>query len=158
MALLLVPLAMTTLGYGDRLWHMYTPDEFQSQARDGQIMHARPDDGVRLIQVPFVHLGALGGLTPPDLPGPRGDETEWLRCRAVWNNLSPRQRDVLRLLAAGLTPQQVAEKLSISIKTFNSHNSKILAECRLAWALPEAQRLDYHFARANFGPFLDRLS
>jgi CRISPR-associated protein Csx14 len=157
MALLLVPLAMTTLGYGDRLWHMYTPDEFQALARDGKIMHARPEDGVRLIQVPFVPLGALGGLTPPDPPGPHPDETEWQHCRAVWNTLSPRQRDVLRLLAGGFTPQQVAEKLSISIKTFNSHHSKILAECRLAWALPEAQRLDYHFVKANFGPFLDRL-
>jgi CRISPR-associated protein Csx14 len=157
MALLLVPLAMTTLGYGDRLWHMYTPDEFQAQARDGKIMHARPEDGVRLIQVPFVPLGALGGLTTLDPPGPRLDETEWQRCRAVWNTLSPRQRDVLRLLASGLTPQQVAEKLSISIKTFNSHNSKILAECRLTWALPEEQWLDYHFIKANFGPFLDRL-
>jgi CRISPR-associated protein Csx14 len=157
MALLLVPLAMTTLGYGDRLWHMYTPDEFQTQARDGQIMHARPEDGVRLIQVPFVPLGALAGLTTLDPPGPRPDETEWPRCRAVWHNLSPRQRDVLRLLAAGHTPQQVAEKLAISIKTFNSHHSKILAECRLAWALPEEQRLDYHFIKASFGPFLDRL-
>lgn len=156
MALLLVPLAMTTLGYGDRLWHIYTPEEFQTQAREGKIMHARPEDGVRLIQVPFVPLGALAGLTTLDPPDPRLDETEWQRCRAVWNILSPRQRDVLRLLAGGLAPQQVAEKLSISIKTFNSHNSKILAECRLAWALPEEQWLDYHFIKANFGPFLDR--
>ncbi|MCL4298477.1 MAG: histidine kinase [Anaerolineae bacterium] len=156
MALLLVPLAMTTLGYGDRLWHIYTPEEFQTQARDGKIMHARPEDGVRLLRVPFVPLGALGGLTTLDPPGPHPDETEWQRCRAVWNTLSPRQRDVLRLLAGGLAPQQVAEKLSISIKTFNSHNSKILAECRLAWTLPEEQWLDYHFIKANFGPFLDR--
>lgn len=156
MALLLVPLAMTSLGYGDRLWHIYTPDEFQVEARDGKIMHAQSENDVRLIQVPFVPLGALSGLTTLDPPGPRPNETEWQHCRAVWNNLSPRQRDVLRLLAGGHTPQQVAEKLSISIKTFNSHNSKILAECRLTWALPEEQWLDYHFIKASFGPFLDR--
>jgi CRISPR-associated protein Csx14 len=85
-------------------------------------------------------------------------ETEWQRCRAVWAKLSQRQREVLRLLASGPTPQQVAENLSISIKTFNSHNSVILAECRSAWELPEAHRLDYHFIQARFGPFLDRLT
>lgn len=157
MALLLVPLAMTTLSYGDRLWHMYTPDEFQAQARDGKLMHARPEDGVRLIQVPFVPLGALGNLASLNPLRPLSDESEWPRCQAVWNKLSARQREVLRLLAAGHTPQQVAESLSISIKTFNSHNTKILAESRLAWALPEEQRLDYHFIKASFGPFLDRL-
>ncbi len=157
MALLLVPLAMLYFGYGDRLWHIYTPDEFQDQARDGQMMHARPEDGVRLIQVPFVPLGALGGPTALDRPIARPDETEWQRCRTVWDRLSQRQREVLRLLAAGHTPQQVAEKLSISIKTFNSHNSAILAECRSAWELPEAQWLDYHFIQAKFGPFVDRL-
>jgi CRISPR-associated protein Csx14 len=75
----------------------------------------------------------------------------------VWDRLSQRQREVLRLLAAGHTPQQVAEKLSISIKTFSSHNSAILAECRSAWELPEGQWLDYHSIQARFGPFLDRL-
>ena len=157
MALLLVPLAMTYFGYGDRLWHIYTPDEFQAQAHDGQIMHARPEDGVRLIQVPFVPLGALGDPLGMDRPAARPDETRWQRCRAVWEKLSQRQREVLRLLAAGHTPQQVAEKLSISIKTFSSHHSKILAECRLAWELPETRRLDYRFVQIEFGPFLDRL-
>lgn len=157
MALLLVPLAMTHFGYGDRLWHIYTPDEFQTQARDGQRMHAQPQDGVRLLQVPFVPLGAVGGLTSLSLSRPPADEAEWSRCQAVWNKLSARQRDALRLLAAGYTPQQVAERLSISIKTFNSHHAKILAESRVAWALPEEQRLDYHFIKASFGPFWDRL-
>lgn len=156
MALLLIPLAMTHFGYGDRLWHIYTPDEFQAQARDGQIMHARPEDGVRLLQVPFVPFGAIGGPIAAARPTPGPGETEWPHCQTVWAKLSPRQREVLRLLAAGRTPQQVADRLSISIKTFNSHNSKILAECRSAWELPETQRLDYRFLRIEFGPFLDK--
>lgn len=156
MALLLVPLAMTHFGYGDRLWHLYTPAEFQAQARDGQVMHARPEDGVRLLQVPFVPLGALGGSASLDQPAAQPDQTAWSRCRAVLVKLSQRQRDVLRLLASGQTPQQVANQLSISIKTFNSHNSAILAECRLVWEVPPEQRLDYHFIQSHFGPFRER--
>jgi len=35
--------------------------------------------------------------------------------------LSPRQREVLDLVAAGLTNQEIADKLSIEVPTVNSH-------------------------------------
>ena len=57
LALLSMSAAMLHFDHSDCLWHMYTPADFIEQARDGAIMHARPEDGVRLIQVPVVPWG-----------------------------------------------------------------------------------------------------
>jgi CRISPR-associated protein Csx14 len=162
MALLLVPLAMTYFGYGDRLWHIYTPDEFQAQARDGQIMHARPEDGVRLIQVPLIPLGqhfpALRELTrpltfPTNQPGWQ-DEAERERCRMVVSQLTPRELETLQAFAAGHPPQVVAEHLSISLNTVNTYKKKILELCRSAW--PEQENLRYHHLREWFGSYFEQ--
>lgn len=163
MALLLVPLAMTTLGYGDRLWHIYTPDEFQTQARDGKIMHAQPEDGVRLIQVPFVPLGALGQhfpalreLTQPFLSKSQPaslDETERKRCQMVVSHLTPRELETLQAFAAGHSPQAVAGQLGISLNTVNTYKKKILELCRSAW--PEQENFRYYHLREWFGAYFD---
>jgi CRISPR-associated protein Csx14 len=79
------------------------------------------------------------------------DGAERARRGAVLEHLTERQREVLHLLAAGRSPQEVAEDLSISIATVNSHKTNILAECRLAWNLPEDAWLSYHFLREKFG-------
>ena len=164
MALVMISAALLHFSYHDRMWHIYTPPDFLEQASEGAMMHARPEDGVRLIQVPLVPLGPhfpmlrnLGQMPP--LPTARDhagwpDEAGQDQCQMVWERLSARQREVLRLLASGHTPQEVAEALSISIKTLDSHKTAILAECRLAWGFPENHWLDYHFLRDNFGPFL----
>ncbi len=67
-----------------------------------------------------------------------------LRC------LTERQTEVLFAFAAGLNPQQVAERLFISIKTVDTHKTVILAECRNAWNLPEDAYLDYRFLADMF--------
>lgn len=46
--------------------------------------------------------------------------------------LSPRQREVLRLIAEGLTTKQIAQTLEISVKTVESHRSQLM------------ERLDIH--------------
>jgi CRISPR-associated protein Csx14 len=168
LALLAMSAAMLHFDHQDRLWHMYTPAAFLERARDGAIMHARPEDGVRLILVPlmpwgayFPGLRALAQATPAQVIAAQTrwlGETERARCRAVVERLTPRQLDVLRTLAAGQTPQEVAEKLDISLKTVDSHKTAILGECRVAWSLPEEVWLDYHFLRDKFGPLLDELS
>lgn len=162
MALVMVSVALVNFSYLDKLWHLYTPPDFLEQARDGAIMHAPPGAGVRLIQVPLVplsdHFPALRKLvqvTGPSYPPAWVlDETEQEYCRAVWDRLSPRQRDVLQRLASGDTPQEAAARLVISIKTLDTHKTQILAQCRLAWGLPDDHRLDYRFLRDKFGPFL----
>jgi CRISPR-associated protein Csx14 len=162
MALVLVSAALLHFNYQDKMWHIYTPDAFLEQAQEGAIMHARPEDGVRLIQVPLVPLGTQFPILRQLA---QAEHTTWLQpvtlkkiepeqCQAVWAELSSRQREVLRLLARGHTPQEVADVLSISIKTLDTHKTAILAECRIAWDLPDDHWLDYHFLRDNFGPFL----
>lgn len=163
LALLAMSAAMLHFDHHDRLWHMYTPAEFIERSRNGAIMHARPEDGVRLIQVPLVPWGAyfpalreLAQATPGQVIAARTrwlDRTERARCRAVVERLTPRQLDVLRAFAAGQRPQEVAESLCITLKTVDSHKTVILGECRNAWNVPEDAWLDYHFLRDKFGPF-----
>jgi CRISPR-associated protein Csx14 len=160
MGLLALSAAMLLCGHQDRVWHMYTPPQFLEQARDGAIMHARPEDGVRLIQVPVVPWGAYFPALRDLAQAPAQiiaaqtawlDEAERARRQAVMERLTDRQRQVLRWLAAGHVPQAVAEELHISLATVNSHKTAILAECRLAWNMPEDAWLNYHFLREKFG-------
>lgn len=165
LALLAMSAAMLHFDHHDRLWHMYTPTEFLERARDGAVMHARPEDGVRLIQVPLMPWGAyfpglrtLAQATPAQVISAQTrwlDEAERARCQAVVERLTPRQTDVLRALAAGQTPQEATEGLGISLKTVDTHKTAVLGECRVAWALPDDAWLDYHFLHDKFGPFLE---
>lgn len=64
--------------------------------------------------------------------------------------LTPRQSDVLQAFAAGLSPQEVADRLVITVKTVDAHKTVILDECRNAWDLPHNEWLTYHFLRDKF--------
>lgn len=65
----------------------------------------------------------LGGLRRP--PGSREPEP------AEIDNISPRELDVLRLIARGLENSEIAETLSISPRTVKNHVSSILAKLGL---------------------------
>ncbi len=162
LALTLTSAALLHCDHRDRLWHLYTPPEIIEAARDGAILHLPPDAGVALIPVPLIPWGAyfpaLRGLTQPaSSPIPWQDPVDPARCDAVWQRLTTRQRDVLDALASGMLPQEAAEHLCISLKTLDSHKTQILAECRIAWALPEDEHLTYHFLREKFTPWLRTL-
>jgi len=158
LALTLTSAALLQCDAFDRLWHLYTPREFLSQAREGAILHAPPEAGVRLVAVPLVPLGvyfpALRVLSRPGPGRPALDPAERMACAAAWEQLSGREREVLRALAGGLTPQEAAERLGISLSTLDTHKTEILAECRVAWGLAERTHLSYHFLRDKFGPWL----
>jgi two-component system response regulator NreC len=47
------------------------------------------------------------------------------------NGLSPREREVLQLIAEGYTNRQIAEILSISIKTVQAHRSNLMSKLDL---------------------------
>jgi len=163
LALLTMSAAMLHFDHHDRLWHMYTPAAFLERARNGAIMHARPEDGVRLIQVPIVPWGAyfpalrvLAQATPAQVISAQTrwlDQAERARCRAVVEQLTPRQREVLQALAAGCTLQEVAEQLCVTVKTVHAHKTVILDVCRNVWELPDDQRLSYYFLREKFGHY-----
>ncbi len=164
LCLLTMSAAMLHFGHQDSLWHMYTPDEWIERSRAGSLMHLPTDldTGFKLIQVPMMPWGSyfpvLRQLTRPVtlgddvLAAPRrlldyGDEA---RKMAVMKQLTRRQKEVLEAFAQGLNPQQVAEKLFITVKTVDSHKTVILAECRNAWALPDEEWLDYRFIADKF--------
>jgi len=167
MALLTISAAMMHFGHQDRLWHLYTPDEFRRRAAEGAIMHARPEDGVRLIQVPVAPWSAYFPALRPLLGAPPSqvlaaqmqlmDEAERARCDQVWARLSDREREVLRAFAAKQTPQEVAERLNITVKTVDTHKTKILGECRNAWELAVKSHLDYRFLWDKFGRYFDQV-
>ncbi len=154
--------AMLHFGHQDVLWHMYTPDEWIAQAKDGALMHIPSDSGFTLIQVPMMPWGsyfpALRMLTMPKAHGtdvlavPRKllDYGEEARKTAVLDHLTTRQKEVLAAFAEGLDPKQVANKLFITVKTVDSHKTVILAECRNAWNLPDEAWLDYRFIADKF--------
>lgn len=162
LGLMTISVAMLHFGHQDVLWHMYTPDEWLPHVREGAMMHLPPHSGFKLIQVPMMPWGtyfpALRQLTrpvlnePDVLAAPRRflDYAEEARKTAVVKNLTERQKEVLQAFAQGLTPQQVADRLFISVKTVDSHKTVILAECRNAWDLPEEAWLDYRFIAEKF--------
>lgn len=166
LALLATSAAMLHFDHNDRLWHMYTPPEFMERARDGAILHARPEDGVRLIQVPVAPWGAyfpalrtLTGASPREQMAAQMrwmDAAEQERCRRVAERLTPRQLDVLRAFACGQNPQAAAESLTVTVKTVHAHKTVILAECRNAWEMPEDAQLGYHFLLQKFGPYFQQ--
>lgn len=162
LGMLTMSAAMLHFGHQDVLWHMYTPDGLRRAANEGAVMHAPADTGFRLIRVPMMPWGsyfpALRQLTRPTtveqdvLAAPRAalDHVEETRKTAVLQKLTERQKDVLIAFAGGLNPQQVAEKLFITIKTVDSHKTVILSECRNAWSLPDEEWLDYRFIADKF--------
>ncbi len=50
---------------------------------------------------------------------------------AAYQKLSPREREVLRDLASGATNREIAERLSIGIKTIDTHRGHVLKKLRL---------------------------
>jgi CRISPR-associated protein Csx14 len=160
LALLAMSAAMLHFDHDDRLWHMYTPHDFLTRARDGAVMHTQPEDGMRLIQVPVVPWGAyfpglraLAQLSPAEAVAAQTRQlaqAKQRRCQQVVDNLTPRQLDTLRAFAAGQNPQEVAEALCVTVKTVHAHKTEILSECRIAWELPEDEWLTYHFLHEKF--------
>jgi CRISPR-associated protein Csx14 len=159
MALVMISAALLHFSYHDRMWHIYTPEDFLAQARDGAIMHARPEDGVRLLQVPLVPLGTQFPILrelaqaqqTTSLQTSQLGQAEQERCEQVVAELTARQLETLKAFAAGLSPQQVADQMNITLDTVNTHKKAIVDLCRNAW--PEQERIRYHHLREWFGPY-----
>ncbi|MGA2527649.1 MAG: response regulator transcription factor [Acidimicrobiales bacterium] len=69
-------------------------------------------------------LDAFASMPPgSELPGPFDPELD---------NLSPREREVLRLIARGYTYKEIARELTISVKTVETHVSAVLRKLQLS--------------------------
>ncbi len=161
MAMLLLSVAFLFCDHYDRVWHMYTPEETLERVKGGNQMHLGPTDGFRLLKVPMTpwgvyfpnlrHLAEM--VTIEQRKGLLA--SDYARCQQVWKQLSQREREVLRGLAQGLRPHQVAKQLHISLSTVNTYKTKILAHCRNVWNIPPSEPIDYRFVREHFAIFVD---
>jgi CRISPR-associated protein Csx14 len=147
--------------HADQVWHLYSSDAVREQTDRGAQLHLPGGEGMRLVRVPVPGLGqylawprprSVGDDPIPAASAQAFDTTEHARCRQVVEKLTPRQRDVLRELAAGLTPQEVAEQLSVTLGAVHYHKTHIFQECQVAWGLTDS-RLDYHWLRDRFASF-----
>jgi DNA-binding CsgD family transcriptional regulator/pimeloyl-ACP methyl ester carboxylesterase len=83
---------------------------------DGESSYGDPEQGIRAVEAFLADLS----LTPPSKTA---GET-----RSLVDSLSPRELDVLRLIAAGRSNAQIAEELVISLSTVAKHVTSILAK------------------------------
>ncbi|HEY1351632.1 MAG TPA: CRISPR-associated ring nuclease [Ktedonobacteraceae bacterium] len=138
MALLAIAVAALNFDRHDAIWHLYTPEAVRDVVAEGRLMHVAPDAGVKLIQGPFLSLGAY-------LPNPeqsfrrvqqeqraQWDAQERTRCAEVVEKATSAQLKVLRAFARGLRPQQVAHELCIAPVTVNTHKTTLLTLCHNA--------------------------
>ncbi len=68
----------------------------------------------------FLSAGITSVVLGDYIKGPLGDP------RSPFTILSSREREVLQLLAEGLRTKEVSHKLSLSVKTVESHRKKIM--------------------------------
>ena len=68
-------------------------------------------------------LDAFASMPGAEPPGPLDPELD---------HLSPREREVLRLIARGYTYKEIARDLTISVKTVESHVSAVLRKLQLS--------------------------
>lgn len=161
LALMMFSAAMLYCTPTDRVWHIYTPPQVLAKVQDGARLHVAPEEGVRLLEVPFAPWGAyfpgvkaILGLEPRRALALRAqwpDEGTAHRCAQVWTQLTPRQREALQALVAHPTRQRAAEALGVSLSTLDTHREAILAACRMVW--PEAT-VDLRFVRRTFRGWL----
>ncbi len=159
MSLLAISAAQLKFDPFDHIWHIYTPDPVKEQVREGKLMHVPPDARVKLIEVPFIPLGAyFAGIEhiadSTQAVQHHMDIQERKRCQQVEQALAhKRPLDILKAYAKGMSPQEVAGTLYIALSTVSTHTTRIFNECRNAWDLPENHPLTYHFLREHFGMY-----
>ena len=84
------------------------------------IARVRAGDAVFSPRLAGFVLDAFAGDVPPTVADPELDQ------------LSPREREVMRLIARGYTYKEIARRLSLSIKTVETHVSAVLRKLQLS--------------------------
>lgn len=159
MALLAISVAALNFDRHDHIWHLYTPETLRERVDEGRTMHLEANAGSKLIQGPFLSLGAYIANPAHSFRTAQAEQRAQLeaqeraRCAEVAQKATAAQSKVLRAFARGLRPQQVAEELCIAIVTVHSHKTALLGYCHAAWNIPDHERLDYHFLVAKFGAY-----
>jgi DNA-binding NarL/FixJ family response regulator len=84
------------------------------------VQRVRDGDAVFSPRLAGFVLDAFAGDTPPDVDDPELDQ------------LSPREREVMRLIARGYTYKEIARRLELSVKTVETHVSAVLRKLQLS--------------------------
>ncbi len=145
----------------DELLHLYTPEDVQKRVDKTDAMHIEPEDGRRLISVPFARaaqpfLALMLNRTPSATIESQREQQKAednKHCQQVIDELTETQRKVLQALARGLHPEQVAQTLGIKLGTIRNHTNVIYRECRNAWNMPDKPVVNYLFVQAKFANF-----
>jgi CRISPR-associated protein Csx14 len=162
MSLLAISVAFLNFDHQDHIWHIHSPEAIKAQSHEGALMHTHVKDAVHLIEGPFVPWGAyFPNLTQvfDTAQAVRHSQTtqmqaqERARCAQVAQQASGRQLEVLRAFASGLSPQEAANHLCLSIKTVDTHKTVLLSLCRNAWNKGPDEPLDYRFLQKAFANY-----
>ena len=84
------------------------------------IVRVRDGDAVFSPRLAGFVLDAFAGATPPTVSDPEMDQ------------LTPREREVMRLIARGYTYKEIARRLTLSVKTVETHVSAVLRKLQLS--------------------------
>jgi DNA-binding NarL/FixJ family response regulator len=84
------------------------------------VARVRDGDAVFSPRLAGFVLDDFAGATPPELTDPEMDQ------------LTPREREVMRLIARGYTYKEIARRLSLSVKTVETHVSAVLRKLQLS--------------------------
>ncbi len=160
--------ALLNFDQSDHLWHIHTPEETKQHASNGNMMHAKPEDGVRLIEVPFSRAfqtlfarfvsneTAMSATSIINAQQEQARQSEEQHCQNMFKNVKQKTpRTVLQAFARGLTPQEVADELRVSISTVSFHTTTLIREYRNEWNihLDDKRRIDYQTLRNAFAHF-----
>ncbi|MBV9690938.1 MAG: hypothetical protein JO202_14665 [Ktedonobacteraceae bacterium] len=145
----------------DELLHLYTPEHVKERVDKTGAMHVAPEDGRRLIEVPFARaaqpfLALMLNRSPADTIQTQREQQkaeEQRRCQQVVDELKDRDQEILQAIAQGLHPQAVADALHLDRSTVSYYTNRIYRECRNVWNVPEGIRMDYRFIQAKFANY-----
>jgi DNA-binding NarL/FixJ family response regulator len=98
----------------------YVTKSISSDELATAVTRVRDGDAVFSPRLAGFVLDAFAGDTPPTVTDPEMDQ------------LSPREREVMRLIARGYTYKEIARRLSLSIKTVETHVSAVLRKLQLS--------------------------
>lgn len=164
---LALSLAPILLREQDCIWQLLSADHIREQTRDGVVMHLPNHPEVQLLRLPVMTLSQFLVVSPTQAYTPLDDLTTQARqtidalqrqqCRQVYDALTPKQREVLKLISAGSHPDEVARTMSVTSGTVRDHLTVIYTLCRNAWDLHPKHYLRFDWLREQFAAYLAAL-
>lgn len=108
----------------------YVAQAFRSGA-DGYIpKHAAKEELLRALESIFAGDFYVSSMLDYNLPEDADAEPDYDKT-SVWQSTTPREREVLKLIAEGYTNNEIAELLFISVKTVETHRANLMKKLSL---------------------------